>query len=431
MKRLIISIAMFATTAVVMAQSGTNSPYSQFGFGELTGETTGFNRAMNGVGVAFNDGKEVNYLNPASYSKMDSLTFIFDVGLSLQLTNFKEGGHKQNANNANFDYAVAGFRVARNLGVSFGLVPITQIGYNYATVSTLGPVQSGLEYSKTFQGNGGMRKVYLGAGWEPIRNISIGFNAAYVWGDYTHNLINAYSDNTIKSLTMVHQAEINTYKLDFGAQYTAHFGKKDALTLGVTYGLGHKINADAINSISSVNSQTNQTNATNDTLFNVLQLPHSFGAGLMWRHGNTWRVGVDYTMQRWGSTSFPVVDTNNPTNRFYLDNNYFQNRHRIAIGGEYCRNTLSRNFFQRIRYRAGVGYASPHINIAGNDGPKEISASIGFGIPIINSYNNRSILNISAQWVRQQAQGMLKENTFRICVGLTFNERWFQKWKFE
>ena len=59
----------------------------------------------------------------------------------------------------------------------------------------------------------------------------------------------------------------------------------------------------------------------------------------------------------------------------------------------------------------------------------EISASIGFGIPIIHAYNNRSMLNISGHWVRSAATGLLKENTFRINIGITFNERWFMKWK--
>ena len=58
-----------------------------------------------------------------------------------------------------------------------------------------------------------------------------------------------------------------------------------------------------------------------------------------------------------------------------------------------------------------------------------LSASFGLGLPIINNYNNRSLLNISAQWVRSSATGLIKENIFRINVGLTFNERWFAKWK--
>jgi len=53
------------------------------------------------------------------------------------------------------------------------------------------------------------------------------------------------------------------------------------------------------------------------------------------------------------------------------------------------------------------------------------------GIPILNAYNNRSMLNISAEWVNQSVSGMIKENMFRINVGFTFNERWFAKFKVE
>jgi hypothetical protein len=49
----------------------------------------------------------------------------------------------------------------------------------------------------------------------------------------------------------------------------------------------------------------------------------------------------------------------------------------------------------------------------------------------MNAYNNRSSLNISAQYVNNSAAGLIKENTFRINIGLTFNEKWFAKWKVE
>ena len=78
-----------------------------------------------------------------------------------------------------------------------------------------------------------------------------------------------------------------------------------------------------------------------------------------------------------------------------------------------------------------MAYATPYLKINGNDGPKEFSASLGFGIPIFDGWSNRSILNISAQYVRQESKMFIKENTFRINIGLTFNERWFDKWKVE
>jgi len=39
------------------------------------------------------------------------------------------------------------------------------------------------------------------------------------------------------------------------------------------------------------------------------------------------------------------------------------------------------------------------------------------------------MLNISAQWVNQKAAGFINENSFRINLGFTFNERWFAKFK--
>ena len=47
----------------------------------------------------------------------------------------------------------------------------------------------------------------------------------------------------------------------------------------------------------------------------------------------------------------------------------------------------------RVLYRVGASYATPYFKMNGVDGPKEISVSAGFGIPIMNAYNNRSMLH--------------------------------------
>ena len=78
-----------------------------------------------------------------------------------------------------------------------------------------------------------------------------------------------------------------------------------------------------------------------------------------------------------------------------------------------------------------MGHASSDLIINDKNGPREISMSAGVGLPIINAYNNRSMLNVSLQWTNTNATGMIRDNTFRINLGLTFNERWFAKWKFE
>ena len=156
------AIVTMAIALTASAQSGTNSPYSQYGLGVLSDQTSGFNRGMNGLGVGFREGNQVNFVNPASYSSIDSLTFIFDAGVSGQISNFNENGVKKNAKNADFEYVVAGFRLRKHVGVSFGILPFTNVGYNFSSTSTLNEDRTVL-YSNTYSGSGGIRGIRMGA----------------------------------------------------------------------------------------------------------------------------------------------------------------------------------------------------------------------------------------------------------------------------
>lgn len=409
------------------AQSGTNSPYSQFGLGVLADQTSGFNRGMNGLGLGFREHNQVNYLNPASYSSLDSLTFIFDAGVSGQITNFEENGQKKNANNADLEYVVAGFRAFRHLGMSFGIIPFTTIGYNYSISTFVGNALT-TTATNTYSGNGGVHQVFYGVGWEPLRGLSIGANISYLWGDYQRSLVNSYSDSYANTLSKYYTGNVRSYKLDVGMQYTAKLSNKNSLTLGATYSPGHKIGCDPECQVISTNTEEGVSDTTKFVLADALSIPDMYAVGLTFNHNNQWKVGVDYSLQKWASVQFPVFSMINEVPQYTLQD-VLKDRHKITVGGEYCRDENGRSFLKRMRYRAGFSYATPYVTVNGADGPKEISASFGFGIPIVNSYNNRSILNISGQWVRSSAPGLIKENIFRINIGLTFNERWFAKWK--
>lgn len=411
-----------------VAQSGTNSPYSQYGLGLLNEQSSGFNRGMNGLGLAFREHNQVNYINPASYSALDSLTFIFDAGLSGQITNFNENGHKINANNADFEYAVAAFRAFKHVGVSFGIVPFTNVGYNYAITDYLNDDRD-VAYTNTYSGSGGIHQVYFGAGWEFLKSLSVGANISYLWGDIDRSVINSYSDGSINTLSKYYTASVKSYKLDVGLQYLLALDKKNALAIGLTYGLGHKLGTDPTCNIISTNTMTAVADTASFTVNNGLEIPTSFGAGVMWNHANKLKLGADFSYQQWGSLQYPVYRVVNDEPRYELTDDYYKDRYKVTVGGEFCNDEMSRRFFDRIRFRAGVSYATSYYKINGLDGPDEISASIGFGIPIVNAYNNRSVLNISGQWVHSAANGLLTENTFRINIGITFNERWFMKWK--
>ena len=64
--RIICGFLAMMMASAVFSQSGTNSPYSQFGLGVLGDQSQGFSRGMNGVGLALRKGNVVNTLNPAS-----------------------------------------------------------------------------------------------------------------------------------------------------------------------------------------------------------------------------------------------------------------------------------------------------------------------------------------------------------------------------
>lgn len=426
MKRIILSsIILGLVPGWTIAQSGTNSPYSQYGLGILSDQSQGFNRGMNGLALGLRYNNQVNFLNPASYSSIDSLTMVFDVGLSGQVTNFSEGGVKLNARNADFEYAVGAFRLFPKVGMSFGLVPFTNLGYNYSHVSKVGT--STTTSTENYTGTGGIHQAYIGAGWNFYDGFSIGANFSYIWGDYEKAVSIVNSDSYVSTVTRTYSATINSYKFDLGLQWQKEIAKGNLLTIGLTYGMGHKLGADAESKTSNTDTQTGVSSDATYVVENCLSIPDMFGVGFSWTHNNNFVVGLDYTLQKWGGLEFPETDVR--TGEYLVKSGLLKDRNKLTFGGEWVPNAQSMNFLNRIHYRVGASYATPYIKVNGVEGPKEYSISAGFGIPIVNGWNSGSILNISGQWVHSSAKDLITENTFRINVGITFNERWFMKWK--
>ena len=424
---MVAATAMVATTAT--AQSGTHSstvsPYSQYGIGILADQSQGTARAMAGTGLALRGGTLVNTLNPASFSAVDSLTMLFEAGMSGQLTNFKEGGTSVNASKADFDYAVGLFRMRKHLGVSFALLPFSDVGYSYTTTNFLNSTTGSI--TNTYSGTGGMHQVMLGAGWNPVKPLSIGVSMAYLWGNYTRRTATT-ATTTMNSLSLEYEANVNTYNLNVGLQWQQPIGKKDALTLGATWGLGHKMGADPTCNIVIQNTSTMVSDTTSFVVDNGLELPMTYGVGMAWKHKNSLTVAADVTRQQWGKIAFPHYDNNAGT--YALTDNLLSDRTRVSLGVDYAPDPMSvRHYLKRVHYRLGAAYATPYFKVNGKDGPKEYTLSAGFGLPLQNGWNSRSVLNISAQWVRTTAKDLITDNTFRINLSLTFNERWFAKWR--
>lgn len=407
-KALALSLIVLLTIPV-RAENGMNSPYTRFGFGQLYGMETGTSKAMGGTGIGVRNSNQINMLNPASYAAVDTLTFLLDVGASLGNTNLSEGGVKVNTRSTSFDYIAMQFRLVPRLGFTLGMTPFSNIGYNFSNTKTVYNDEDGeVTTTNTYYGEGGLRQVTAGLGYSPFKGFAIGANFSYVYGEVYHNIYNQYSDANITTRTKQYTSDITTYNVNFGLQYQANIGK-NRLTLGATYRPGHIID-DEVYVIETI--------STSDTVSCPrMSIPSEYGTGLSYTYDNRLTIAADYSIQRYSTTNFFGTDG--------ID------RTRASLGVEYIPELLTRKLFHRTRYRAGIHYATSHYTIDGKPGPTEYGAIVGVGLPIMNGWNGKSIVNISAQaiHVRPNAPGMITENSIRLNIGLSFNETWFNKWK--
>ena len=402
-----------ALSGAAFAQNNTNSPYTRYGYGHLSDPGSINSKAMGGVAYGLRDGSYVNFANPASYTAVDSLTFIFDGAVSLQNTNFSNGTLKQNAKNSSFDYVTMQFRLAKWCGMSIGLLPFSNIGYSMSEYRE-DPDYPSNSSTITYSGDGGLHQLYLGAGFKIFKNLSVGANFSYLWGDITRTSELTFpSDANQLPYMRTTSATLKSYKLDLGLQYTHALGKKHALTLGAVVSPGHDLNNDASVNIQVGNSSTGVTTTTRDTV-GVFGIPLSIGAGLAYVYDNRLTVAADFLWQQWDKVTY------------MNDENAFCSRTRIGVGLEYLPNPMGRSYLANIKYRLGAYYSQPYYKIGGERAAKEFGVSAGFGLPLVRT---RSTISLTAQYVRTKGSKMsfLDENTLRICIGITFNERWFFK----
>lgn len=435
-----LAIGLMSTPAY--SQNGVNSPYSRYGFGMQGDRSLGFNKGMSGVSQGFRSGQEINVMNPASYSAVDSLTALIDFGMTFQNGNYKMDGIQKNARNTSIDYFAFQFRAFKNIGMSLGILPYTNINYNFSSSAENLSGSDDITSSYTFSGSGGLHQVYFGAAWRAFGGpLSIGFNASYLYGDYSHTSTISYNNTSAYSNVRGYSADISTWKLDAGLQYTLRLSKSDDLTLGATYSLGHEVKNRAIRNTQTLSGTTVQ-GMTSDTIRNAFELPHSLDAGFTFRHGNHWRLGGDFTLEKWSECKFP--SQGGSEGLFVSKKGQLYDRMRVALGYDITPNAMSKKFLNRLTYKLGGyysrSYACADLTGTVTDKPFEYGVSAGFSIPISNRnlwYNSPKI-NVAFHWVHSDIpylntttmrKSNLVENYLKLSLGLTFSERWFYKWK--
>lgn len=435
-KRIFSLVALFTITIVTFAQQvGSNSPYGRYGYGSLSNPSTGASEAMGGISYGLRRSQQVNPGNPASYSKLDTLTFVFDIGVSGHYAKYNDGIASQNFYNGNLDYVAMQFPLLRNMGASIGLLPYSKVGYNYGR----GQTTTDLVYQEIYNGSGGLSQIYGGLAWAPVKYVSVGMNMGYFFGKIQHTRQLPYINNTTLARSSTNTFSIRDIKYDFGVQFTYPIDKERSFTLGAVYTPQIKSKATVYpydRLIDPNSGQIVQVLQTDTLASQSFQFPHTFGLGATYSNANL-LVGIDGTYQLWKNLDYPTsLDGMSNDNRY-------NNRYRINAGAEYTIDPYSRNFFQRIRFRGGFSFANSYNNVyIYNDnstpdtgGFKEYGVNIGFGLPFrSDTYTGKvSMVNIGLGYslLQPDKSYMIKEEVFKITLNMNINEFWFFKRQFD
>jgi len=160
----------------------------------------------------------------------------------------------------------------------------------------------------------------------------------------------------------------------------------------------------------------------------MITLPFESSLGLSVEFNEQWLIGLDYNHINWINYSDNGQNTS-----------YITNKNEFILGGEFTpKKEDIYNYFNRVKYRFGVGYSSGYLdlsNMTNLDQPEmmlqEISCNIGLGLPINKVV---SMAHIGLRWSMRGynlSDPFIKENHLSFYLSMTLNEKWFNKRKIE
>lgn len=409
-KILLVSVILTAWALLpVQATAQINSPYSKFGYGLLNDNATSAQRQMGGVGYAMNSGRQINVMNPASYAFCDTLTFLFDMGLSFTNVKMKETDAdgamaKTSQYGGGVDYITMQVPIARRMGASLGLVPFSSVGYSFGNKIANGVNQR--------QGSGGLSQLYLGFAGQPLKNLSVGFNLSYLFGTTVNDV---YVTTNSGSQSLFEQVmDVRDWRIQFGAQYSLDLNPDNRLTVGVTFAPGKTLLGKARVVKYDINADEEPDTVAKAHLKGNASIPATWGAGINYRWQKRLSVEADFTYQSWSKAK--TLDMPN------FEATRFANRWQINAGAEFTP-ALRGSYLKRITYRAGAFYNRDYIMV-GTNHVREYGLACGFGLP---AFGSKTMINIGFEYRQRQAtpNPLLKESYFNIRLGINFNELWF------
>ncbi len=403
-KIILLTLAAVMGYSVVMAQIVT-TPYSKMGYGMLNDNVSSIQRSMGGVGYAMKGGRIINVMNPASYADVDSLTFLWDVGIDLTNLWSKENDNKGYNFGAGLDYLTGHFRVAKGLGASFGLLPYSSVGYAYG-----GTLDNGGE---SRSGSGGLNQLYVGAGYTPLKNLSVGFNFSYLFGTTSNSTVITSSSTSYFSRYM----KVRDWNVQLGLQYSLPIKGRDLLTVGATYQPKKSFHGHTWGT--RYDSQDSKMDTVGYTsMSGNYEQPTSIGVGLSYNVNRKLTVEADYTIQQWSDVKYLPIGGYEP------ETMQFDDRWKVALGLQYTPNKRG-SYVGAMSFRAGAFYNHDYLNFYGNN-VRDYGVSLGVGLPAPGS---KTTVNLGVEWRHRETSpaSLITENYLNITLGVNFNELWFWK----
>lgn len=425
-KLIAATFLMISATFAAVGQNGIMTPYSQFGYGILRDNATSAQQAMGGIGYGMNSGRQINVMNPASYARVDSMTFLFDMGLDITFLwsteKTGEGNLSENNIGGGLNYITMQFPIGKRMGMSIGVLPYSSVGYSFGSTIDNG-------YT-TRSGSGSINELYVGLAGNLLKsqragNLSIGFNIGYLFGSATNDVY-AITNSASTSLYSK-ELRVRDFHIDAGLQYSVPVGRSNMLTLGFVWSPSKALLGKFRDSSYDVDSSQFESDEEVSTR-RYFSLASTYGAGVNFTRGQSLMIEADFTYQPWSKAKYLEYNGDKPTAVTGL----FANRWKVAVGAQYQPSARA-GYAKRIQYRAGAYFTRDYMMVRQNsDGSmnnvREFGASVGVGLPVPGF---KSVLSLGLGWMHRQAypNALIKENYLNITLGINFNETWFRKSK--
>jgi hypothetical protein len=415
-KLLLLAIFLLVMLHSTNSQNNTNSPYTRFGYGNISETNSAEQKGMGGVALGARSSQSINTVNPASYSSVDSTRFMFDIGTMVLYSGFTDIHGSTKKLNSNIEYIAFQFPISKVIGLSAGLLPYSFSGYNFSTNHSIILTNNDtVSYTKNFTGKGGISQVFLGLSAQLLKHISVGVNGYYMYGSVeNYRNLNFGGLPGYTSTTQTNSINVTNFRFRYGAQYYNTFDTKHDVTLGVIYEnkKGLKSNFTQINT--GVITDTTSTLGSE-----AFELPNVYGVGLHYTFDKRISVGIDCSLYQWNDA------------KFFGKTDSLNNVSKIAVGFEYLPKLHSKKYFDKVHYRAGFNMSDSYYKIDGNTPSKNIGVSLGFGFPLVSRATNvTSMINTTFEYGKVGGNSnLLKEDYFKFSLNIIFNENWFFKSK--